>query len=190
MSSFINPPDKIPIFLKLGIWISNKVTGKDLLVARLLAWYPKAAIGSAMLESFITHRDRDISERILKIVRMQASFSVSCPFCIDLNSFEQEKQGITTEELSALQGTISEKDVASFSKREMLAMEYARIISGSLPSFPEEFVEELKRNFKEREIVILASTAAQVNYWARLIKALGIPAAGFSDQCKLENKSH
>jgi len=27
--------------------------------------------------------------------------------------------------------------------------------------------------------VILVSTAAQVNYWARLIQGLGIPPAGF-----------
>lgn len=38
-----------------------------------------------------------------------------------------------------------------------------------------------------REIVILASTAAQVNYWARLIQALGIPPAGFSEQCDIQN---
>jgi alkylhydroperoxidase family enzyme len=43
----------------------------------------------------------------------------------------------------------------------------------------------LKQHFTEREIVILASTAAQVNYWARLIQALGIPPAGFSDHCEL-----
>lgn len=26
MEAFIDPPDKIPLFLKLGIWISKKVT--------------------------------------------------------------------------------------------------------------------------------------------------------------------
>ena len=31
----------------------------------------------------------------------------------------------------------------------------------------------------EREIVILATTSAQVNYWARLIQALGCPPAPF-----------
>ena len=41
------------------------------------------------------------------------------------------------------------------------------------------FIEELKRNFNEREIVILASTAAQVNYWDRLIQALGILPLAF-----------
>jgi len=41
-------------------------------------------------------------------------------------------------------------------------------------------------NFTEREMVVLASTAAQVNYWARLIQALGIPPAGFSDGCSIK----
>jgi hypothetical protein len=34
--------------------------------------------------------------------------------------------------------------------------------------------------------VILASTAAQVNYWARLLQALGVPPAGFSDRCEIK----
>lgn len=187
MGAFINPPNKISMFLRMGIWISKKVTGKDLLVAKLLAWYPKAAVGSAVLESLVAHRDKDINERILKLVRMQASFSASCPFCIDMNSFEFEKQGITMEELAALQGARNFKEVATFSKREKLAIEYARYISGSPLAFPGELINELKNYFKEREIVILASTAAQVNYWARLIQALGIPPAGFSDQCNIQN---
>ena len=50
MNAFIKPPDKIPLLLKLGIMISKRVTGKDLLVPKLLAWYPKVAISSAILE--------------------------------------------------------------------------------------------------------------------------------------------
>ncbi|HEY5584496.1 MAG TPA: carboxymuconolactone decarboxylase family protein [Ruminiclostridium sp.] len=187
MGAFIKPPNKIPLFLKLGIWISQKVTGKDLLVAKLLSWYPKAAVGSAILESFVAHRDKDIDERILKLIRMQASFSACCPFCIDMNSFEFEKQGITMEELKALQGTLNLAEVTTFSKREVLAIEYARLISRTPLGFPREFIDELRENFKEREIVILASTVAQVNYWARLIQALGIPPAGFSEQCIVQN---
>ncbi len=185
MGAFINPPSKVSFFLKIGIWISKKVTGKDLIVAKLLAWYPKAALGSALLESFVAHKDKEISERILKLVRMQASFSASCPFCVDMNSFEFEKQQITEEELKALQGIKNPSEVASFSKREQLAMEYASYISKTPLSFQKEFIDEIKNHFNEREIVILASTAAQVNYWARLIQALGIPPAGFCDNCKV-----
>jgi len=36
--------------------------------------------------------------------------------------------------------------------------------------------------FTRRKIVILASTAAQANYWARLNSALGVPSAGFMEE--------
>jgi alkylhydroperoxidase family enzyme len=89
------------------------------------------------------------------------------------------------EELKVLQGIKPIEEVSSFSAREALAIEYSKLISKTPLQFPHSFIEELKRHFNQREIVILASTAAQVNYWARLIQALGIPPAGFSDQCKL-----
>ncbi len=84
-----------------------------------------------------------------------------------------------------LQGRKAVEQVQTFSERERLAMQYARLISQTPLQFPRSFIEELKQHFNEREIVILASTAAQVNYWARLIQALGIPPAGFSNQCDL-----
>jgi len=185
MEAFIQPPNKIPFILRFGIWISKKVTGKDMLPARILAWYPKAAIGSGVLESLVAHHDGNLDERILKIVRIQASFAAACSFCIDMNSYQYEEKHITKEELMVLQGRKLLEEVASFSDRERLAIEYAKLVSQTPLQFPNTFIEELKRHFNEREIVILASTAAQVNYWARLIQALGIPPAGFTDRCEL-----
>ena len=51
--------------------------------------------------------------------------------------------------------------------------------------FPAEHQALLREEFSERELVILATTAAQVNYWARVIQALGIPPAGFTDACRV-----
>lgn len=95
MNAFIKPPKKIPLFLKLGILISKRVTGKDLLVSKLLAWYPKVAISSGVLESLIANGKKDLNERILKLVRIQTSLTVSCAFCIDMNSFGYEGSSIT-----------------------------------------------------------------------------------------------
>lgn len=182
MNAFIDPPKKISFFLRIGIWISKKVTGKDMLPARILAWYPKSAIGSGVLESLVAHRDGKLDERILKIVRIQSSYASACSFCIDMNSYQYEEKHITKDELMVLQGRKALEEVQTFSNREKLAIEYAKLISQTPLKFHQDFIDELTRNFNEREIVILASTAAQVNYWARLIQALGIPPAGFSDQ--------
>jgi alkylhydroperoxidase family enzyme len=185
MEAFIEPPIKIPFYLRIGIWISKRVTGRDLLPAKILAWYPKAAIGSGALESLVAHHDGKLDERMLKIVRIQASFAAACSFCIDMNSYQFEETNISKDELMVLQGRKTIEEVNTFSDRERLAIQYAKLISQSPLQFPHPFIEELKRLFNEREIVILASTAAQVNYWARLIQALGIPPAGFSNQCDL-----
>ncbi len=186
MNGYINPPGKINPFIKAGIWIAEKITGKELLPARVLAWYPKTAIGSGVLESLVAHKDKNISRRLLKLIRVQASFAISCPFCIDMNALDYQKYGITDEEIKALQ-TMETGNISSFSKRERIALEYARSAVTTPISFKESLIKELKDNFSEREIVIIASTIAQVDYWGRLIQALGLPPAGFSDKCDILN---
>jgi len=186
-NAYIKPPERIPFYLKLGMFISNKVTKKDLLVPKLLAWYPKVAISSAVLESLVAHGKKDLNERILKLIRIQSSMSVACPFCIDMNSFEYEKSGISEEEIQVLTGRANFDQVNSFSTREILAIEYAKLISQTPVNIPIEFMGKVKSEFTEREIVILATTVAQVNYWARMIKALGVPAAGFLNKCDFQN---
>ncbi len=181
MNAFIDPPRKISILLRFGIWVSEKITGRMMLPARILAWYPKAALGSGILESLVAHHDGELDERILKLVRMAASFAAACPFCIDMNSHEHQSLGINTDEVLALRGQIELESVGTFSVRERLAIQYARLVSQTPLKFHPDFIDQIKANFNEREIVILASTAAQVNYWARLIQALGIPPAGFSE---------
>jgi alkylhydroperoxidase family enzyme len=186
MKAFIDPPKSIPFYLKIGIWISRIVTGRDLLPGKLLSWYPKAAISSGIMEALVAHKDGNLDKRILKLVRLTTSFCVACPFCIDMNAYDYDQYGITQGELAALQGRIDIAAVSTFSPREIIAMEYAVLISAASPQFPQDFINKLKSNFTEREIVILASTAAQVNYWARLLQALGVPPAGFSDHCELQ----
>lgn len=188
MKAFIEPPKSIPFYLRIGIWISRKVTGRDLLPGKLLAWYPKAAISSGIMEALVAHRYKTLDKRILKLVRLRTSFAVACPFCIDMNSYDYDQYAITPEELSVLQGRSNAVTVNTFSAREIIAMEYSVLISRSPLLFPQDFVDKLKANFTEPEIVILASTAAQVNYWARLLQALGVPPAGFSDHCEIQSQ--
>ncbi|OGO39696.1 MAG: hypothetical protein A2Z03_02090 [Chloroflexi bacterium RBG_16_56_8] len=185
MDAFIQPPKNIPFYLRPGIWIAKKIVGREVLPAKLLAWYPKAAISSGILEALIAHHEPNLDERMLKLIRLQASFALACAFCIDMNFSEHTKYGITEDELAALRGRAEIEAIETFSVREKIALEYARLISRTPLSFPKSFVETLKTHFTERDIVILASTVAQVNYWSRLIQALGIPPMGYSDYCEL-----
>lgn len=177
MDAFIEPPQHIPFYLRIGLWIARRRTGAELLPPQLLAWYPKAAISSGTVEALIAHSDGRVTERMLKMVRMTVSFSASCPFCIGLNS-EGWEALMTETELQAIQGNISLADASSLTPGERLAIEYARLISATPLAFPRAIGQRLRDAFSEREIVILATTSAQVNYWARLIQGLGCPPVG------------
>lgn len=106
-TTLISPPKRIPLWLRLGLWITKRVTKKELLPPRLLAWYPKAAFSSGVMEALVAHSDRNLSARILKLVSMQASFSAGCPFCIDMNSQRFAEYQINSNELAAIRGFIA-----------------------------------------------------------------------------------
>jgi len=63
MSTFIAPPARIPLFLKAGIWISEKITGKPMLPAKLLAWYPKKALSLRPEGKGLRHNVRQAAKR-------------------------------------------------------------------------------------------------------------------------------
>jgi alkylhydroperoxidase family enzyme len=181
VTAFIDPPPNPPVLLRLGFWLTKKITGRDLLPARILAWVPKTALAAGLLESLAIHSFRQLNPRMLKLIRLSASYSAACPFCIDMNSYQSISTGISDEEMQALRQQKPVGEMTSLNKSEQVAVTYSRMISASPLIFHPDFIDELKIYFSEAEIVAIASTSAQVNYWARLIQALGIPPAGFMD---------
>jgi AhpD family alkylhydroperoxidase len=179
--AFIDPPARIPLLLRAGVWLAERIAGKRLLLARLLSWYPRAALGGGVFEATVAHRDGRIDRRVLKLVRLSASFATACPFCVDMNAHEHGEAGVTDEELGALREQVDPDTVSTWSALERLAIRFARLVSQTPLRFHPDFVGQLQACFDEREIVVLATTAAQVNYWARLVQALGVPPAGVGE---------
>lgn len=183
--AFIKETSKIPWYLKLGLKIAEKKTGKKMLPGRLLSWYPKAAIGAGVLESLVAHDDHEVSGRLLKLIRVQVSFASSCTFCIDMNSFEFKEAGISEDEILYLQNP--DMECLSMSGKEKCVLAYVRELTATPISIKKNTLDELKSYYSDRAIVIIASTAAQVNFWTRLIQGLGIPPAGFNESCSVLN---
>ena len=100
---------------------------------------------------------------------MSTSFLVSCPFCIDLNSREFPGKGLSEEEMRGLQGLIPLDGIASLDPREKAALRFVECICSTPLSFTPEVINGMREHFTEHGIVIVASTCAQVNLWARVI---------------------
>lgn len=186
--AYVSPPTRIPWYIKLGAWLSQKILKKDLMIPQILAHYPKAALSSGILESLVAHDDKEVTKRMLKIIRVQVSILVACPFCIDMNAFEYEKANLTRDEIESLQHHTA-KDCPSFTPQERVLIEYINLVSATPIRIPKEMVTSLKTHFSDRAIVIIATTIAQVHYWARFIRSVGIPVAGFGDICTLETST-
>jgi alkylhydroperoxidase family enzyme len=187
--SYIEPPRRIPLLLRIALSLVERRLGTKLLANRILAWYPKALVGSGIMEALIAHDEPEVPRRLLGLIRISTSILVSCAFCLDLNSRDFKGKGITDEEMLALQGKLALEKVASFTEAERAALRYVACICSTPLSFSPEAIAGMKRHFSERGIVIVASTSAQVNFWARMIQSLGVTPAGFSAQCVVPDQS-
>ena len=184
MTGFVAPPAKSPWYLRPGLWLARRITGKDPLPGRLLTHFPKAALGVGLFELTAASAPRNLDARCLAIVRIVASTVGGCPFCVDMNAATWRKAGLTVVEL---QGLLDGKLAASLTPREHAAGVYAEALSQTPVVVDAALQATLLAQFSQREIVVLAVTAAQVNFWTRFNQGLGVPAAGFFDEsvCKL-----
>lgn len=184
MSPVIAEPPRTNPLLALGIAIAERVTGRRMVPARLLAWSPRTALGAGALEATTAHQIPGLSARVLRIARLTAALSANCAFCIDMNAHGHRQAGLSDAEVYALRdGT--EDDRPEFSAPERLVIAYARGLSASPVAVDDALLARMAETFDERALVVLASTIASVHYWARFNQGLGVPPAGFGDHCLL-----
>lgn len=177
--TFVTPPRRPAWYLRFALWIARRMAGKDPLPGRILALFPKGALGVGVFEAAAAHAPGDLDARSLAIARIVASVVGGCPFCIDMNAATWQRAGLTASELAEL---LASQTPATLSARERAAAEYANALSQTPVSVAPSLVQSLRDVFTEREIVVLAVTIAQVNFWTRFNQGVGVPAAGFFDE--------
>ena len=126
-----------------------------------------------------------LSIRMAKLIRMQVSFTLACPFCMDMNSFQYGKIGISGVEAEALSSS-TYLECQGFSPAEKLALHWVFLISQTPVSVSPEILKDLKNHFSDREITVMRAQAGKVNFWGRLMQACQIPPAVYSDLDELD----
>ncbi len=180
--SFISPPSEIPAFSGFLLCFAEKEFGVELLPGRILTWSEDLGIASGALELYIEKGVAKILDpRLVTLLRMQVSYTVSCPFAIDVNSAKYKENLINEDELRAMQGITPIESVSSFTQEEKAALKYAVAITQTPVSFDTNLLSDIRSLFSHEEIVAIAALSAKVNYWARFIEALRIKPAGYTD---------
>jgi AhpD family alkylhydroperoxidase len=188
-SLVVAPPVRAPWLLRPLLWIAKRLTGKEPLPGRLLAWFPKGAVGVGVFEALAAGAPGDLDGRSLAAARIVASAVAGCPFCLDMNAATFSRAGLTVAELEALV-ELRREAWAGLGERPALAARYAEALSVTPVVVTGELAAALGRVFSPREIVVLATTIAQVNFWSRFNQGLGVPSAGFFDEsvCRLPSR--
>lgn len=163
------------------LWLAKRLTGKDPLPGRLLAWFPKGAVGVGVFEALAAGAPGDLDARSLATARIVSSAVAGCPFCLDMNAATWKRAGLSPGELTMLVH-LRRADWASLGVREHLAARYAEALSLTPVVLSPELAHALTTVFSPRELVVLATTIAQVNFWSRFNQGLGVPSAGFFDE--------
>lgn len=177
--TFITPPKKIPFLISLATKLAEKKTGKEMQVPKILAWYPKAAYASGILEAMMVHSSKKLDGRILKLIRIQISLLIGCPFCIDMNSQNLDSDRIIRSEIHALTlpNYLSAEICPTFSDKEIATLNYTRALTRTPVADEKKYALDMNNYFREQEIVMITYTISQVNYWSRMLKGFGVPVA-------------
>lgn len=107
-----------------------------------------------------------------------------------MNAATWRRAGLTDDELKSLV-ELRRDAWSTLGVRPHLAARYAEALSVTPVIVSSELAESLRAAFSQREIVVLATTIAQVNFWSRFNQGLGVPSAGFFDEsvCRLPSRS-
>ncbi len=173
-------PSPIPFFLRPFLWLAKRITGKANVPGMLLAWFPKGAMGAGVFELSAASAPKDLEARVLAVARITSSAVTGCPFCLDMNAATHSRAGLKPDELKLL-FSLDAAAFESLGPREAAAAQYAVALTRTPVVLSKELVQLLHERFSPKEIVILVTTVAQVNFWSRFNQGLGIPRAGFFD---------
>jgi len=97
---------------------------------------------------------------------------------MDISSAVSRASGVTDEELAALPRY---RDSDLFSELDKLALDLAVAMTETPAEISDQLREELLAHLSMGQLAELAATIAWENHRARLNRALGVRAAGFSD---------
>lgn len=158
-----------------------KLTGKDaarvIEPLQLYAHVPVLFSGYVKLER-ATAALHGLDPRLHALAELKAATLTHCAYCIDLGSAIARRWGLTDDELLALPGYASSP---LFSDLDKLVLDYAVAMSRTPVEVPDTLFARLRQHFSPAQLVELTHHIALENMRGRFNLALGIGAAGVSD---------
>lgn len=112
-----------------------------------------------------------ISERLVEIAVVTTSRLNECPYCVAHHSIALERTGLPAESIAA----ILEPEVPGFTREEHLVRDFARMIVERPWGIRDDFHEELRCHFNDRQIVELTIRVGLCTLFNKFNQVLDVP---------------
>ena len=118
-----------------------------------------------------------LEDSLMELVKIRASQSNGCAFCLHMHTEEARKLGETEARLYLLDAW---RESELYTARERAALDWAETLTNIARTHaPDEVYESVRGQFSEKETVDLTIVIAMINAWNRL--AIGSRSAHPSD---------
>lgn len=129
---------------------------------------PEVATGMAAISH--AYKSSGIEAGLFELIKIRASQINGCAFCVQYHLNDARKLDVAPEKLDLLAAW---RDAGIFSAREMAALawtEHLTLMAGH--HVEDEAYSSLLAHFSQREVAVLTTAIAQINFWNRLAAPL------------------
>ena len=180
------PIHEYPWYVRIFFWKQKHTYGKTLDPGLLWGRSPWLFSTVAFLYGAINRRSSPLEPSLRSLLTVRVSQINHCTFCVDINANTLMKRGVSQEKVDRLSHWWKEQNLAHFTHKECLALEYAEAMTWCDRDVDEELVGRLKQVFDDDSIVELTGLVAFQNLSSKFNAALDIPAQGF---CRIPPKT-
>lgn len=170
------PSHRFPWFVRLFLANQRRRYGRELEPARLWGRTPWVFAALSLLYGALDRRRSPIEPALRSLVTVRVSQINWCAFCIDINSANCLKRGVSEAQLAALP-EFEASD--AFDERTKAALAYAEAMTRSDRGVDDALFARVRRYFDEDALIELTALVAFQNMSSKFNAALGVPAQGF-----------
>lgn len=170
------PSHRFPWYVRLFLANQRRRYGRELEPARLWGRTPRVFAALSLLYGAIDRRSSPIEPALRSLLTVRVSQINWCAFCIDINSANCLKRGVTEAQLAALHEF---ERSPLFDERTRAALAYAEAMTRTDLGIDDALMTRLRRHFDDDAIIELTAVVAFQNMSSKFNAALGVQAQGF-----------
>lgn len=171
-----DPNHRFPWYVRLFLANQRRRYGRELEPARLWGRTPWVFAALSLLYGALDRRRSPIEPALRSLVTVRVSQINWCAFCIDINSANCLKRGISDAQLAALPEF---EQADCFDARIKAALAYAEAMTRSDAGVDDATMARLKQHFNDDAVIELTALVAFQNLSSKFNAALGVQAQGF-----------